>query len=173
MPQFTSRDLYMMNGGKKIYIYTDGFGDIYNATPNEEKEWQEEIIARDIKRLDTEHDYSVLSGAVETLRYHQYPHLQALLLKKLEETEDSGGIPQLVFAGTLWKLFKYPLSFDKVNQFFLKTGALYAYDLFLALQDFSDNEQAREFLTGCLESNDPKLVSGAMRTQDWWRRKNS
>ena len=36
---FTSRELYMMNGGNKMYIYKDGFGDVYSASAAEEMKW--------------------------------------------------------------------------------------------------------------------------------------
>jgi len=33
-----------MNGGNKLYIHKDGFGDVYSATAAEEAEWAKEVI---------------------------------------------------------------------------------------------------------------------------------
>jgi hypothetical protein len=62
-----SKELYMMNGGNKLYIYKDGFGDIYNATAEEESEWAKEIISNALARIDVENNLTVLQFAINDL----------------------------------------------------------------------------------------------------------
>ncbi len=82
MPPFTPKQLYMMNGGNKLYIYKDGFGDVYQATPAEEEEWAAEVVAASLAKLDTEENFVGLQSAVENLRFHSYPGLKELLQVK-------------------------------------------------------------------------------------------
>jgi hypothetical protein len=89
MNRFTSKDLYMMNGGQKLYIYTDGFGDIYEATASEEEAWKQEYIAQKLKQIDNETNGVVLNFAIESLRFHQYPALNTLLISKINDTNCS------------------------------------------------------------------------------------
>jgi len=41
-----------MNSGNKLYIYKDGFADVYIATPGEEQEWAQEVIANALEGID-------------------------------------------------------------------------------------------------------------------------
>lgn len=50
MQPFTSKELYMMNGGQKLYIYKDGVGDIYNATATGEAQWARDVVDRAFKQ---------------------------------------------------------------------------------------------------------------------------
>ena len=54
MQPFTSKELYMMNGGQKLYIYKDGFGDVYEATAAEEAEWAQEVVEGALIKIATE-----------------------------------------------------------------------------------------------------------------------
>jgi hypothetical protein len=83
MTTFTSKELYMMNGGNKLYIYKDGFGDDYNATPIEEAEWANEYIADTLLRVDKDINLSTLKFAIESLRFHHYPGVNDLIIRKL------------------------------------------------------------------------------------------
>jgi arabinogalactan endo-1,4-beta-galactosidase len=89
MNRFTSKELYMMNGGQKLYIYKDGFGDIYEATVAEEEAWKQEYIADTLVQIDNETNNVVLSFAIEGLRFHKYPALNALLLSKINDVNCS------------------------------------------------------------------------------------
>jgi hypothetical protein len=89
MNRFTSKELYMMNGGQKLYIYTDGFGDIYQATASEEEAWKQEYIAQKLKQIDNETNSVVLNFAIESLRFHQYSDLNALLVSKINDANSS------------------------------------------------------------------------------------
>ena len=85
MNRFTSKELYMMNGGNKLYIYTDGFGDIYQATAAEEEVWKQEYITKKLDQIDNETNIVVLNFAIKSLRFHQYPALNSLLISKINE----------------------------------------------------------------------------------------
>lgn len=45
-----SKRLFMENGGQKHYIYLDGFGDIYDATPAQEAAWRKELLEKNAKK---------------------------------------------------------------------------------------------------------------------------
>jgi hypothetical protein len=89
MNRFTSKELYMMNGGQKLYIYKDGFGDIYQATVAEEEAWKQEYIATTLLKIDNETNSVVLSFAIESLIFHKYPALNALLISKINDVNIS------------------------------------------------------------------------------------
>ncbi|MBE7171590.1 MAG: hypothetical protein INR73_13430 [Williamsia sp.] len=98
MHPFNSRQLYLMNGGNKLYIYKDGFGDTYHATEAEEAEWALEVIAAALTKIDSSEDSIELSNAIENLRFHAYDGLNALLLSGLE---DPSPVRQRAFATAL------------------------------------------------------------------------
>lgn len=84
MQPFSNRELYLMNGGNKLYIYKDGFYDVYNATPEEEAEWAKEVVATAISKIDSSENLADLTNAVENLQFHGYDGIQELIMKKLE-----------------------------------------------------------------------------------------
>lgn len=83
---FTSKELYIMNGGNKRYIYREGFGDVYSATADEEAEWAKIIIDDSIERVKSEENVVSLQFAINNLSFHNYPGLTDLLTKCLENT---------------------------------------------------------------------------------------
>ena len=100
----TSKELYKMNGGDKLYIYKDGFGDEYNATSEEEDEWKRELIAETLEKIKTEENGVSLEHAIATLHYHHYGGLQNLLIQTLNGTS----LPrQIALATALWTFTKY------------------------------------------------------------------
>lgn len=103
MTNFTSRDLYIMNGGNLLYMYKDGFGDVYSATPAEEAEWAKEVVTMALDRINLEENAVVLQAAIENLRFHQYEGLKGLLIEKSNNTSP---VRQATFATALWNIFK-------------------------------------------------------------------
>ncbi len=83
---FTSKELYIMNGGNKTYIGKDGYADVYSATADEEKEWAKEIIAKALETLNKEENSVTLQFAIENLRFHEYDGLNELLINKMRDT---------------------------------------------------------------------------------------
>jgi hypothetical protein len=83
---FTSKQLYMMNGGNKMYIYKDGFGDVYDATPAEEALWAQEVVEKALRDVDAVENSVSLSCAIDNLRFHKYPGLKELLTDKMKDT---------------------------------------------------------------------------------------
>jgi hypothetical protein len=101
---FTSKELYMMNGGNLLYMYKDGFGDVYNATPAEEAEWSKEVVAKALATIDTQENAIELQFAIENLRFHHYPDLKTFLIEKIKDTSPAR---QEAFATALWDIFTY------------------------------------------------------------------
>lgn len=85
MNRFSSKELYMMNGGDKLYIYKDGFGDNYQATEAEEATWKQEYIAKTLVKIDTETNAMLLKFAIESLRFHQFQGLNTVLITQLND----------------------------------------------------------------------------------------
>jgi hypothetical protein len=155
MNTFSSKELYMMNGGNKLYIYKDGFGDVYNATPSEETEWANEYITTTLLKIETETNLTTLKFAIESLRFHHYPAVNDLLIRKLEGSTS----PQrkIAFAYALWTNIKYNDSFkiilDQLTHY--RTECLT--QVTMALMDFHNNEEAKEYLYFCLLGDDVEL----------------
>ncbi len=154
-----------MNGGNKLYIHKDGFGDVYNATPLEEAEWAKEIIANALKRIDTEENATVLKFAIESLQFHKYPELKALLMKKLKE---AGPAKQVVLATALWSNWRYNKSFDILYQNLLQHRNECLNNVFLGLGEFKENDEAKKFLITCFEGDDDILIVKAYVTIGMW-----
>lgn len=154
-----------MNGGNKLYIYKDGFGDVYNATPAEEAEWAQEVIANALTRIDEEKSTTNIKFAVDTLRFHNYTGLEALLLDKITGT---GPARQIAFATALWTFYRYATSFDIILHNLQQHRAECLNDAFYALGDFIKNPSATAFITGCLEGDDEELIDKANMTIGIW-----
>ena len=165
MHDFTSKELYMSNGGQKIYIYKDGFMDVYKATPEEEAEWDKEIVANALTAIETETDRTVLQAAIDNLTYHRYLSLEEILFKYIR---DSNPVRQAVFAAALWTRIAYPGSFAILLKLLKDKGEEAVDDVFLSLNDFKNHQGARAFLVGCLRGSDDKLVQYAIRTIETW-----
>src|ERR1700712_3716568 len=99
MPPFTNKELYIMDGGQKHYIYRDGFGDVYNATAVEEDEWAKEIVANSLSKIATEEDATTLQFAIENLAFHKYKEQVTVLVNSIP---GASADRQLAFASSLW-----------------------------------------------------------------------
>jgi hypothetical protein len=165
MAQFTSKELYMMNGGQKLYIYKDGFGDIYHATPAEEKEWQQEIITRDLAKLDTEQNEVSLRFAIDNLIYHGHTTLESILIEKMQQATVKR---QIVFAASLWTNYKYPKSYEIILENFKLHRKECLDTVFMALEYFKKHTDAAKFLIGCIEGEDKVLIAKARVTLVMW-----
>ncbi len=69
----------MMNGGNTLYIYKDGFGDIYHATAAEEAAWSREVVTNALRRIDTETNATNLRFAINDLIFHGYDDVDQLM----------------------------------------------------------------------------------------------
>ncbi len=162
---FTSKELYMMNGGQKLYIYKDGFGDIYKATPADEAAWAKEVIERALKVITTETNRVTLQSAIADLVYHKYDGIPALLLKTMQDTTPER---QVVFASALWNMVQYENSFDIVIEILKQYRPRFLNDVFHGLNDFKEHEGAHHFLVSCLLGNDDELLIKAQQTIAIW-----
>jgi hypothetical protein len=165
MHDATSKDLYIMNGGVKRYIYSDGFGDIYKATPEEEAEWAAEIVTNALVKIEKETNRSPLEMAISNLAYHKYSGLEALLLSNIH---DADPVRQIVFATALWKITAHTESFNIILQNLKHKREGTIYEMFLGLNEFKDHEGVRHFLVDCLQGSDDELIFRAQRTIEHW-----
>jgi hypothetical protein len=165
MSTFSSKELYIMNGGNKLYIYKDGFGDVYSATPAEEAEWAQEVVARALTRIDEEKNTTNIKFAVDTLRFHNYAALEALLLDKLTNTTPAR---QIGFATALWMFYRYAKSFEIILKNLEQHRAECLNDAFYALGDFIKDPAATTFIIACLEGNDEEFIDKANMTIGIW-----
>jgi hypothetical protein len=164
MSPFSSKELYLMNGGNKTYIYKDGFGDVYKATPAEEAEWAQEVIERALAVIDSNVNPASFSGAIDSLLFHNYPSLEALLIKKME---DANPLRQVLFATALWRIYQYEKSFYILLYHVQHTSECLT-DIFLGLGDFRNNIGAKKFILACMEGDDDILSAKANMTINMW-----
>ncbi|MGA0556726.1 hypothetical protein ACO2Q8_08755 [Larkinella sp. VNQ87] len=161
----TSKELFFMNGGITAYIHRDGFGEEYRATPAEEKQWTEELIALKWHLLDTEDNLPLLQSCIDTLSYHQAPNL----LQKLTARLDQASLKQrAVIAGKLWKLCHYKPSFSILHELLLTHRDRMADDIFWIFNEMIDNKPLQRFLVDCLEGSDTVLQQKAHLTLTMW-----
>ena len=103
MTSFSNKELYMMNGGNKLYICKDSFGEVYNATVAEEALWAKDVVANALYRIETETNFTSLKFAIDDLLFHQYGSLETLLAEKAVTAIPGKSV---VFAAALWKIYK-------------------------------------------------------------------
>jgi hypothetical protein len=165
MSGFSSKELYLMNGGNTLYIYKDGFGDIYNATADEEAAWSREVVSNALKCIDKETNSTNLRFAVNDLIFHGYEEIDQLLFDKMQTASPER---KIVFAGLLWTMKGYEKSFAIIYQLFLCHRDKYLDEIFAALQDFKDNMAARNFVIECLSGDDMVIYDKACVTVSMW-----
>ncbi len=164
MQPFSAKQLYIMNGGNKRYIYSDGFGDVYEATPEEEAAWAREVIAAALAKIDTSESTIELKSALENLRFHKYEGLDALILSKLEYTSPAR---RVAFATALWNTAHYEKSVVIIYQHLLLNRHEWVTDVFPEVYDFKSNA-AKLFILICLEGDDDGLFMKATITMGKW-----
>lgn len=164
MQPFSSRQLYLMNGGNKTYIYKDGFGDVYHATPAEEAGWSQEVIAAALAKINTSNDGVELNSAIENLRFHAYAKLDALLQSKLE---DASPVRRNAFAAALKNKDSYAKSVEAIYLDLAQHKDGGANDVFLQFGDFK-SEASKLFILACVEGDDDELFIKATITLGRW-----
>jgi hypothetical protein len=103
--------------------------------------------------------------AVDNLKFHKYPDLETLLLKKME-----GATPlrQLFFATALWNISKHEDSFEIVFRNLVQHRSECLDEVFLSLGDFEHNLRAKKFILFCFEGDDDELRKKANITIATW-----
>lgn len=165
MAFFNSKELYMMNAGNLLYMYKDGFGDIYSATAAEEAEWAKQVINAALYKILVDENTTELQAAIDNLIFHRYPGLGILMLNKIL---GSSADRQFIFATELWKMGKSIENIDIIFDILLEQKAGFLPGLFCGLGDFKYNELARYFLFVCLQSNDDDLCVKAHTALSVW-----
>jgi len=165
MQTFTSKELYIMNGGNKMYIHKDGFEEVYCATQTEEAEWAKEVIAIALAQVEIVTNATTLKFAIDKLLFHKYPATENLLKEKIKTSTPA---KQVVLATALWHTYQDDNSFAMVHQHLLQHRAECLNVVFHCLVDFRGNEQAKEFLLACIEGGDDVLFSKATITIGMW-----
>lgn len=165
MADFTSKELYMMNGGQLLYIYKDGFADVYKATPAEEAIWAKEVVERALGTIATETNSVTLQFAIADLMYHKYEGIPDLLLSSMKNTSPER---QVVFAAALWNMTQYENSFDIIIGILKRYRPEFFDNVFQGLKVFKEHEGAKYFLVSCLEGNDDELHIKAQITISIW-----
>ena len=165
MQPFTNKELYIMNGGQKLYIYKDGFGDIYNATAEEETQWTKEVVETALNKIATEENAVTLQLAIDNLKYHKYESLENLLLKSIINTSPDR---QIVFTSALWNSKNFDSRFKIIFPILQQQKAQCLANVFEGINDFKNHVAAKYFLIYCLEGDDDALIEKAQRTLSIW-----
>ncbi|MEO6819001.1 MAG: hypothetical protein ABI204_04700 [Ginsengibacter sp.] len=165
MQPFTNKELYMMNGGEKQYIGKDGFWDVYNATPEEEKEWAKELVENALVNFDSEEEAIRLHLAIENLTYQKYHDQVSVLVNSIP-----GASPekQLLLATSLWDLKCSESDFEIVVAILERQNAPCFTAFFDHPGDYKHHLGARYFLIRCLQGNDEYLFEKAQTILSIW-----
>ncbi len=167
MQSFTNRELFRMNGGVKRYIYTDGFGDVYSATAEEETKWTRELIAEAIIALRHRNDLGRIRFAIDHLLFFQYAGTKDLLMAR---TNDNDPLIRIACAAGLWIGFWEAGSVEIIIAALHTARILSINAAFDALEKFRGNETARGFLEDCTKGTDQELVQRAAAVLHFWSR---
>lgn len=153
-----------MNGGNKLYLYKDGFGDVYSATPEEEAAWAQDVIDAALATIDTSENSSELMGAIENLRFHRYAGLDLLMVSELENASRERRIS---FAKALLRTPLYSRGVDALYQDEVQHRNSWTHHLMPVLQDRASNA-AKLFILTCVEGDDDALFIQATITLGRW-----
>lgn len=82
-----SKRLFMENGGQTHYIFLEGNGDRYSATPAEEAKWRVELLEFYAKRIQEEDNGTVLVHIARNMQYNGASNVEELLLAAAENAE--------------------------------------------------------------------------------------
>jgi len=146
MKNFSSKELYMTNGGNKWNIFRDGFMDQYCATAEEEIEWSKELVVLNLGKLKTETGSTRLVSCIETLYSHHVEGLEKILLEVMESAPPKS---QNTIAFCLWRYYRYHKSFSILKTNLLENNDCQDEVFYLFSQMFGD-QQVNEFLITCL-----------------------
>ncbi|MDO6435205.1 hypothetical protein Q4E93_31605 [Flavitalea sp. BT771] len=161
----TSKELYMNNGGNKLYIWKDGYSDVYHASAEEEAEWDKEIIATSLLQLEKERNAVTIKLSVNTLMFHQYGTIEGFLKSKLN---DKDPVRKIAFANALWNVSRDKGSFSVLMEYLPEQGGKYIDEVFAALNDFKDCKEARDFLVHCITGANRLYKKKACTTIAMW-----
>ena len=165
MHGYTSKQLFKVNGGDKIYIHKDGFGDLYSATEEEERQWTEELIAESLEVLEHSQDMTKIEHAIDTLLFHLHPGVDVLLLNRVLISNPQR---KLAFATALWRFFRIRDSFRIIRHVFDADPVGSAEDVFRALGRFGDHPLARPFVESAITGSSSQLAALAAATARSW-----
>ncbi|WP_373551479.1 hypothetical protein [Haliscomenobacter sp.] len=79
-----SKQLFMDNGGQTHYIFLDGNGDRYSATPAEEAKWRKELLEHYAKRIQEEDNPAIRGHIAHIMQLNGATNIEALLLAAAE-----------------------------------------------------------------------------------------
>jgi len=169
MQPFSNRELYIMNGGNKLYIYKDGFGDVYHATPAEEAEWAKEVIASALVKIDTSENSVELNSAIENLRFHKYEGLGALIQSKFKKTSPAwrAVLETITSHADIYSVSEEEKHVQMIYQDLVQHGNDRMNDVFSRFGNFKNNA-AKLFMLTCVEGDDDALFIQATITLGRW-----
>ena len=79
-----SKQLFMDSGGQTHYIFLDGNGDRYSATPAEEAKWRKELLEHYAKRIQEEDNPAIRGHIAHIMQINGATNVEALLLAAAE-----------------------------------------------------------------------------------------
>ncbi|MEO6914474.1 MAG: hypothetical protein ABI151_01530 [Chitinophagaceae bacterium] len=162
---FTSKELYIVNGGQKHIIGRDGFWDVYRATQAEEEEWAKEVIEISLSTIRTSENSMALQSAIENLTFQNYPDLITVLVNSIPGASPA---KQLAFAMALWQMQCNEKDFEIIFDILLRYQASCIKIFFQQPANFKKHAGARFFLVKCLEQSDEELFENAKTILSIW-----
>jgi hypothetical protein len=162
-----SKQLYMENGGQIHYIYLDGFGDEYRATPAEEAAWKQELIEQYRERLRVENNEVVLAGLLRSLHYHDVPDAETILIKRA----DKATLRERQAIGlALWNGNQHEKGVEILLSLMAEqeTGSYWWNFVWTTLIRMQRSSIASAWVAACLKSNEPRFSQKAAEVIRVW-----
>lgn len=147
-----SKRLFMDNGGQTHYIFLDGDGDRYSATPAEEAKWRVELLEQYTQRIQEEDDGTILVHIARNMQLNGATNVESLLLAAAENA------PQKAKQGLAQALAEVCNS-DKGAEILISLLDLevqdsywrnYVFNCFFRMRN---NRRVQEFLIECLQGD--------------------
>lgn len=162
-----SKRLFMDNGGQTHYIFLDGDGDRYSATPAEEAEWRVELLEQYAKLIQKEEKGSILVHISRNMGYNGATNVEALLLAAAENASPKAkqGLAQALVE---------VCNSDKGAEILISLLELEAQDsnwrdyVFNSFFRTRKNRRVQEFLIECLQGDKELWFKKAVDVLQTW-----
>lgn len=160
-----SKQLFMDNGGQTHYIFREGLGHRYSATPAEEAEWRKELLELCEKRIREEDTVAALAYFARTMDVNGATNVEALLL---ETAQTAGPKARFGLAQALGEVFNSDKAADILVALLDEDEAQWFDPVFTEFIRSRKNPGAQRFIIGCLQGDREQYFDKAVEVLRYW-----
>jgi hypothetical protein len=163
-----SKQLFMDNAGQTHYIYRDGFGDEYRASPAEENAWRQELLEKYARRIKEEDDGVVLTQIARNMQLNHAKNVEELLLEAANNATSLTAKQGL--AQALHEIFNHEkaaellvslLQYEEESEYWRN----YVFNRFAKMRE---NRGAQRFIVQCLKGDNEIHFKKAVDVVGFW-----